>query len=70
MNRRVKIWDDAVGLRDNLPRDCKIVFTNGCFDILHLGHIDLLSKAKQFGDVLIVGINTDDSIRRLKSEID
>lgn len=44
----------------------KIVFTNGCFDILHRGHVTLLSKARELGDVLIVGINSDDSIRRLK----
>lgn len=44
----------------------KIVFTNGCFDLLHLGHIDYLSKAKDLGDVLIIGVNTDDSVRRLK----
>ena len=44
----------------------KIVFTNGCFDLLHLGHIDYLSKAKDLGDILIIGINTDDSVKRLK----
>jgi len=44
----------------------KIVFTNGCFDILHAGHIDLLEKAKQHGDVLILGLNTDESISALK----
>ncbi|MFM7726819.1 MAG: D-glycero-beta-D-manno-heptose 1-phosphate adenylyltransferase, partial [Flavobacteriales bacterium] len=44
----------------------KIVFTNGCFDILHLGHIDYLSKASDEGDVLMVGLNTDASIRRIK----
>jgi rfaE bifunctional protein nucleotidyltransferase chain/domain len=44
----------------------RIVFTNGCFDLLHLGHIDYLSKAKDQGDVLIVGVNTDDSVRRIK----
>ena len=42
----------------------KIVFTNGCFDILHVGHADYLSKAKQLGDVLIVGLNTDTSVKR------
>ncbi|MCF6342822.1 MAG: D-glycero-beta-D-manno-heptose 1-phosphate adenylyltransferase [Bacteroidales bacterium] len=42
-----------------------IVFTNGVFDLLHLGHIDYLSKAKDEGDILIVGVNTDDSTRRL-----
>lgn len=44
----------------------KIVFTNGCFDILHAGHVDYLEKASQLGDVLIIGINTDDSVTQLK----
>ena len=44
----------------------KIVFTNGCFDILHLGHIDYLSKAKDLGDVLIIGLNTDLSVSKIK----
>ena len=44
----------------------KIVFTNGCFDIIHLGHIDYLSKAKDLGDILLIGLNTDDSVKRLK----
>ncbi|RUM43507.1 MAG: D-glycero-beta-D-manno-heptose 1-phosphate adenylyltransferase [Desulfurobacterium sp.] len=46
----------------------RIVFTNGCFDILHAGHVDYLEKAKSFGDILIVGMNSDDSIRRIKGE--
>jgi len=46
----------------------KIVFTNGCFDILHLGHIDYLSKAKDLGDLLIIGLNTDESVRRIKGD--
>jgi len=44
----------------------KIVFTNGCFDILHVGHVKLLNKAKSFGDVLILGLNTDKAIKKLK----
>lgn len=44
----------------------KIVFTNGCFDILHLGHVLLFRKAKSLGDVLVIGVNSDDSVRRLK----
>lgn len=44
----------------------RIVFTNGCFDILHRGHVDLLEKARTLGDYLILGLNSDDSIRRLK----
>jgi D-beta-D-heptose 7-phosphate kinase/D-beta-D-heptose 1-phosphate adenosyltransferase len=46
-----------------------IVFTNGCFDILHPGHLDLLSKARALGDVLVVAINSDDSVRRLKGSM-
>ena len=44
----------------------KIVFTNGCFDLLHLGHVDYLAKARDLGSRLVVGLNTDASIRRLK----
>ncbi len=46
----------------------KIVFTNGCFDILHIGHVKYLEKAKKLGDVLIVGLNADESVRRLKGD--
>ncbi|MDD2495763.1 MAG: D-glycero-beta-D-manno-heptose 1-phosphate adenylyltransferase [Tissierellia bacterium] len=46
----------------------KIVFTNGCFDIIHSGHLYLLKEAKKMGDVLIVGLNSDDSIKRLKGD--
>jgi len=46
----------------------RIVFTNGCFDILHAGHVDYLQKAKALGDVLIVGLNSDASVRRLKGK--
>lgn len=44
----------------------KIVFTNGCFDLLHMGHIDYLSKAADLGDVLIIGLNTDRSVSEIK----
>ena len=44
----------------------KVVFTNGCFDLLHKGHIDLLNKASQYGSKLIVGLNSDNSVRNLK----
>jgi rfaE bifunctional protein nucleotidyltransferase chain/domain len=44
----------------------KIVFTNGCFDILHKGHVEYLSKARDLGDILIIGLNTDASVSRLK----
>lgn len=44
----------------------KIVFTNGCFDVLHFGHVHYLLQAKELGDVLVIGLNSDDSVRRLK----
>lgn len=43
-----------------------IVFTNGCFDLLHVGHVTYLAQAKALGDVLVIGLNSDDSVRRLK----
>ena len=46
----------------------KIVFTNGCFDLLHVGHVKYLQKARSFGDILVLGLNSDASIRRLKGE--
>jgi rfaE bifunctional protein nucleotidyltransferase chain/domain len=46
----------------------KIVFTNGVFDLLHRGHLDYLNKAKELGDVLIIGLNSDASVKRLKGE--
>jgi rfaE bifunctional protein nucleotidyltransferase chain/domain len=56
--------EDAVALRKALPG--KVVFTNGVFDLLHRGHVDLLTAARSHGDALIVGINTDASVKRLK----
>ncbi|MDR1343418.1 MAG: D-glycero-beta-D-manno-heptose 1-phosphate adenylyltransferase [Prevotellaceae bacterium] len=58
--------------RDLLPNlraawgDRKVVFTNGCFDIVHRGHVEYLAKAAELGDLLVVGLNTDASTRRLK----
>lgn len=49
--------------------DSQIVFTNGCFDILHLGHIDYLEKARRFGDKLILGLNTDASVSCIKGPL-
>jgi rfaE bifunctional protein nucleotidyltransferase chain/domain len=46
----------------------KIIFTNGCFDILHRGHVEYLAQAASHGDVLIIGVNTDSSVRRIKGE--
>ena len=44
----------------------KIVFTNGCFDVLHFGHVHYLLEARKLGDILVIGLNSDDSVRRLK----
>lgn len=56
-------------IRDELKtKNKKVVFTNGCFDLIHSGHVDYLLKAKQLGDVLIVGLNTDASIQRIKGD--
>ena len=46
----------------------KVVFTNGCFDVLHAGHVDYLTKAKAFGDILLVALNSDKSTRSIKGE--
>ncbi len=53
-------------LRELKKRHKKIVFTNGCFDILHAGHVNYLNRAKALGDILVVGLNSDESIKRLK----
>ena len=61
--------DKAAQFCEDLRRQGKrIVFTNGCFDIIHAGHVRYLTTAKNFGDVLIVGLNSDGSVRRLKGE--
>ncbi|MGE5351761.1 MAG: D-glycero-beta-D-manno-heptose 1-phosphate adenylyltransferase [Acidobacteriota bacterium] len=61
---------EMVSLRRKLKNEGKrVVFTNGCFDILHAGHVDYLSKAKALGDVLVVGMNSDSSIRNIKGEL-
>lgn len=59
LQQKCNIWH-AMGKR--------IVFTNGCFDILHHGHIDLLANAANYGDKLIVAVNTDASVKRLKGD--
>lgn len=61
--------DDIEALCDILRKgNQRIVFTNGCFDILHAGHVRYLAQARALGDCLILGLNTDASVRRLKGE--
>jgi D-beta-D-heptose 7-phosphate kinase / D-beta-D-heptose 1-phosphate adenosyltransferase len=65
----IKTWDEITSIVNSLKqKNKKIVFTNGCFDILHIGHIKYLEKAKNLGDILILGLNSDDSVRRLKGK--
>jgi D-beta-D-heptose 7-phosphate kinase/D-beta-D-heptose 1-phosphate adenosyltransferase len=65
--KRVVSLKDMIAIRRRLKRQGrKVVFTNGVFDILHAGHAALLEKAASFGDVLVLGLNSDASVRRLK----
>jgi len=59
--------EEFVGMRRGLPKGYRLVFTNGCFDLLHPGHVDLLARARALGDGLVVGLNSDASVRRIKS---
>lgn len=62
-------WDEAAAYREELRGEGKsVVFTNGCFDVLHAGHVEYLAWARAQGDALIVGLNEDASVRRLKGD--
>ncbi|MBO9698988.1 MAG: D-glycero-beta-D-manno-heptose 1-phosphate adenylyltransferase [Sporocytophaga sp.] len=64
---KIQTWDTIIPeVKSWKERGEKVVFTNGCFDILHLGHADYLEKSRSLGDRLIVGLNTDASVRKLK----
>ncbi len=66
---RLKTLDEIISIRMEIKTsDKKVVFTNGCFDIIHAGHIDYLNKAKALGDILIVGINSDISVDKIKGD--
>ena len=68
MGRVVDI-EDLLTIRRDAKKSGKVfVFTNGCFDILHRGHVELLRQARAFGDMLAVAVNSDSSVRRLKGE--
>ena len=65
----IKSLDEIVKIRTQLKNEGKkVVFTNGVFDILHAGHVDYLAKAKQCGDALILALNSDASVKRIKGE--
>ncbi|TDJ54261.1 MAG: D-glycero-beta-D-manno-heptose 1-phosphate adenylyltransferase [Ignavibacteria bacterium] len=63
----IKTVEEMRKIRQQLKdQNKKVVFTNGCFDLIHAGHVDYLSKAKAFGDVLVVGLNSDASVMKIK----
>ncbi len=66
MNRVLSRKEAATLINELKSQGKKVVFTNGCFDILHVGHMTYLEEAKEFGDYLFVGVNSDDSVKRLK----
>ncbi|HDN98070.1 MAG: D-glycero-beta-D-manno-heptose 1-phosphate adenylyltransferase [Candidatus Omnitrophota bacterium] len=69
MQMKIKNLSELKNIISKLKKEGKkIVFTNGCFDILHIGHIRCLKEAKKHGDILVVGLNSDSSVRRLKGE--
>ena len=65
-NNKYQFENSIDAIKSNKKYNKKIVFTNGCFDILHVGHIRYLSQAKLLGDILVVGINSDESVKNLK----
>ena len=69
MNDKLKSLASLVNIISRLKKQGKkVVFTNGCFDIIHVGHIDYLLKARKRGDILVIGLNSDASVRRLKGK--
>ena len=61
--------EEFLPIRKNLKlQNKKVVFTNGCFDIVHSGHVDYLNKAKNLGDILVIGLNSERSVREIKGE--
>ncbi|MFH1692370.1 MAG: D-glycero-beta-D-manno-heptose 1-phosphate adenylyltransferase [Candidatus Omnitrophota bacterium] len=69
MNIKIKPIAQLKKITDRAKKNKKIiVFTNGCFDIIHYGHVQYLQKAKAKGDILIIGLNADKSVRRLKGK--
>ena len=66
---KLKTWNEISQTAEELRKsDKKIVFTNGCFDILHTGHIQYLREAKNLGDILIIGLNSDKSTKLIKGK--
>ena len=64
MNNKLKTWEEITDISRKLKEQSKtIVFTNGCFDILHAGHVNYLEEAKELGNILILGLNSASSVK-------
>ncbi len=69
MKNKIVDLDTLLKIRERAKKEKKkVIFTNGCFDILHRGHIEYLEEAKKLGDILIVGLNSDESVKKIKGE--
>ncbi|ALO25814.1 MULTISPECIES: D-glycero-beta-D-manno-heptose 1-phosphate adenylyltransferase [Leptospira] len=68
LKTRIVPWENVAIFANRIRENRRIVFTNGCFDLIHRGHITYLSQARELGDFLWIGLNADSSVRRLKGE--
>ena len=69
LKKKLKTWNEAHDIIKKLQKNGKkIVFTNGCFDLVHRGHVEVLANTADLGDRLIIGLNSDSSIQKLKGE--
>ncbi|WP_016760653.1 D-glycero-beta-D-manno-heptose 1-phosphate adenylyltransferase [Leptospira weilii] len=68
LKARIVPWENVAIFANRIRENQRIVFTNGCFDLVHRGHITYLSQARELGDFLWIGLNADSSVKRLKGE--
>ena len=68
MRFKKQVYLDPQELKQDISGEKNVVWTNGCFDLLHVGHLHSLKEAAQYGDILIVGLNSDESVKQLKGE--
>ncbi|ABJ76025.1 D-glycero-beta-D-manno-heptose 1-phosphate adenylyltransferase [Leptospira borgpetersenii] len=68
LKTRIVPWENVAIFANRIRENRRIVFTNGCFDLIHRGHITYLSQARELGDFLWIGLNADSSVKRLKGE--
>jgi D-beta-D-heptose 7-phosphate kinase/D-beta-D-heptose 1-phosphate adenosyltransferase len=66
LHDKIKTREELARILESIRKEKVVVFTNGCFDLIHRGHVEYLSFSKSLGDILVVGLNTDESVQRLK----